>query len=102
MTHVKTSPYYPQSNGKIERFHRSLKSEGIRPGTPLTVDDAKRVVKKFVEEYNTVRLHSALGYNTPQDKLEGREQQIFAVRDRKLMEARQNLAVARLQSRNKR
>ncbi len=101
MTHVKTSPYYPQSNGKIERFHRSLKSEGIRPGTPLTVDDAKRVVKKFVEEYNTVRLHSALGYITPQDKLEGREQQIFAERDRKLMEARQKRAVARLQSRKK-
>lgn len=101
MTHVKTSPYYPQSNGKIERFHRSLKSEGIRPGTPLTVDDAKRVVKKFVEEYNTVRLHSALGYITPLDKLEGREQEIFAERDRKLMEARQKRAAARLQSRNK-
>lgn len=101
MTHVKTSPYYPQSNGKIERFHRSLKSEGIRPGTPLTVDDAKRVVKKFVEEYNTVRLHSALGYITPQDKLEGREQQIFAERDRKLMEARQKRAVARLHARKK-
>ena len=101
MTHVKTSPYYPQSNGKIERFHRSLKSEGIRPGTPLNIDDAKRVVTKFVEEYNTVRLHSALGYITPLDKLEGREQEIFAERDRKLIEARQKRAVARLQSRKK-
>lgn len=101
MTHVKTSPYYPQSNGKIERFHRSLKSEGIRPGTPLSIDDAKRVVTKFVKEYNTVRLHSALGYITPLDKLEGREQEIFAERDRKLMEARQKRAVARLQSRKK-
>lgn len=99
MTHVKTSPYYPQSNGKIERFHRSLKSEGIRPGTPLNIDDAKRVVTKFVEEYNTVRLHSALGYITPLDKLEGREQEIFAERDRKLLEARQKRAMARLQSR---
>ena len=32
MTHVRTSPYYPQSNGKIERWHRSLKAECIRPG----------------------------------------------------------------------
>jgi putative transposase len=32
MTHVRTSPYYPQSNGKIERWHKSLKSECIRPG----------------------------------------------------------------------
>ena len=36
MTHVRTSPYYPQSNGKIERWHKSLKAECIRPGTPLT------------------------------------------------------------------
>jgi putative transposase len=34
MTHVRTSPYYPQSNGKIERLHKSLKGECIRPGTP--------------------------------------------------------------------
>ncbi len=32
MTHVRTSPYYPQSNGKIERWHKSLKAECIRPG----------------------------------------------------------------------
>ena len=36
MTHVRTSPYYPQSNGKMERWHKSLKAECIRPGTPLT------------------------------------------------------------------
>src|SRR5215469_5983706 len=36
MTHVRTSPYYPQSNGKIERWDKSLKSECIRPGTPLS------------------------------------------------------------------
>ena len=43
MTHVRTSPYYPQSNGKIERWHKSLKSECIRPGTPLTPEDARRL-----------------------------------------------------------
>ena len=32
MTHVRTSPYYPQSNGKIERWHKSLKGECILPG----------------------------------------------------------------------
>jgi putative transposase len=44
MTHVRTSPFYPQSNGKIERWHKSLKGECIRPGTPLSLDDARRLV----------------------------------------------------------
>lgn len=88
MTHVRTSPYYPQSNGKIERYHQSLKSEGIRPGVPLTLDDARRIVEQYVEYYNTKRLHSAIGYVTPKDKLEGRDKDIFAQRDRKLEAAR--------------
>jgi putative transposase len=89
MTHVKTSPYYPQSNGKIERWHRILKEECIRPGTPLTLEDARRIVARFVEHYNNVRLHSAIGYLTPKDKLAGREKEIFDERDRKLETARE-------------
>jgi putative transposase len=88
MTHVKTSPYYPQSNGKIERWHQSIKSECIRPGVPLTIDDARRLIASYIGRYNTVRLHSAIGYVTPLDKLKGREAEIFAERDRKLEEAR--------------
>lgn len=89
MTHVRTSPYYPESNGKIERWHKTVKSECIRPRTPLSLQDAKRLVGEFVHEYNTVRLHSAIGYVTPQDKLEGREKTIFAERKRKLREAQE-------------
>jgi putative transposase len=89
MTHVKTSPYYPQSNGKIERLHKTLKGDCIRTQTPLTLEDARRVVARYVEHYNTVRLHSAIGYVTPQVKLEGREKEIFAARDRKLEAARE-------------
>jgi transposase InsO family protein len=88
MTHVKTSPYYPQSNGKLERYHKTLKTECIRPQTPLSLDDARRIVDDYVKHYNTVRLHSAVGYVTPADKLAGREEEIFAARDRKLAEAR--------------
>ncbi len=51
-----------------------------------------------MEHYNTVRLHSAIGYVTPQDKLEGRETAIFAERDRKL-EAARHLRKARRASR---
>jgi len=88
MTHVRTSPSYPQSNGKLERYHKTLKSECLRPGTPLSLADARRIVGRYVEHYNTVRLHSAIGYVTPADKLAGREQAIFAQRDRRLAEAR--------------
>jgi putative transposase len=85
---VRTSPYYPQSNGKLERFHGSIKGECIRPGTPISLEDAIRIVTRYVEHYNEVRLHSAIGYIVPADKLAGREAEIFAVRDRKLAEAR--------------
>jgi len=88
MTHVRTSPYYPQSNGKLERWHKTIKSECIRPGTPLSLADARRLIAEYVEHYNTVRLNSAIGYLAPTDKLEGRERVIFAERDRKIEEAR--------------
>jgi len=88
MTHVRTSTYYPQSNGKIERWHKSLKQECIRPKVPLSLDDARRLVGEYVDHYNNVRLHSAIGYVTPTDKLEGRAEQIQAERDRKLEAAR--------------
>ena len=88
MTHVRTSPYYPQSNGKIERWHKSLKGECIRPGTPLTPEDARRLIQQYVDHYNTVRLHSAIGFVTPAEMLAGRQKEIHAARDRKLEEAR--------------
>jgi hypothetical protein len=83
-----TSPYYPQSNGKLERWHKSLKSECIRPGTPLSLEDAKRLIHRYVDRYNNVRLHSAIGYVTPNDMLAGRQAKIHAERDRKLEAAR--------------
>jgi putative transposase len=89
MTHVRTSPYYPQSNGKLERWHQSLKRECIRPKTPLTLDEVRRVVAGYVHQYNTERLHSAIGYLTPWDKLHGRAEQIWAERDAKLAQARE-------------
>ena len=101
MTHVRTAPYYPQSNGKIERWNKSLKSECIRPGTPLSLADARRLVDRFARCYNDERLHSAIGYVTPKDKLEGREVMIFADRKRKLAEARKRRSLAAKQARVK-
>lgn len=94
-THVRTSAYYPQSNGKIERWHGSLKSECIRPTCPSSLEEARRRIQTYVDHYNNVRLHSAIGYVTPADKLAGIEKQIFAERDRKLEAARQRRQAAR-------
>ena len=67
----------------------SLKGERFRLAAPATLAEARHVVAAFVAHYNEVRLHSALGYITPADKLAGLEEMIFAERDRKLEEARQ-------------
>jgi transposase InsO family protein len=99
MAHVRTSPYYPRSNGKIERWHGSLKSEAVRPKTPLKLAEARRVVGTFVEEYNSKRLHSAIGYVTPHDRLAGRHVHIWEERDRELEAARARRAAQREQAR---
>ena len=98
MTYVRTSLSYPQSNGKIERWHKSLKGECIRPGTPLSLEDGRRLVESYVDHYNNVRLNSAIGYITPQDMLGGRQKEIHAERDRKLEAARRQRQISRQKS----
>ena len=95
MTHVKTSPYYPQSNGKLERYHRTIKSTCIRVNTPLSLTDAQRLVTDFVDRYNNTRLHSAIGYITPTDKLQGQAETIQSQRESKLAAAREARKAAR-------
>jgi putative transposase len=97
MTHVRTSPYYPQSNGKIERWHKSLKSECIRPGTPLSLEDAQHLVQAYVKHYNNIRLNSAIGYITPKDMLAGCQLEILTERDWKLQVAREQRQIRRQQ-----
>jgi putative transposase len=89
MTHVRTSRNYPQSNGKLERWHKTLKSDAIRVKALADAEEARRVIAAFVEHYNGVRLHSAIGYVAPSDYLAGREKEIWAARDTKLESARE-------------
>ncbi len=65
---------------------------------PLSLADARRSVSRFVDHYNEVRLHGALGYVTPKDKLEGREAEIFAERDRRLETAHERRPLSRQQA----
>ena len=83
-THVRTSPYYPQSNGKIERWHKSLKGECVRRKSLTDLEQAQETIDAYVDYYNQVRLHSAIGYVTPTDMLKGRQREIHAARDEKL------------------
>ena len=97
MTHVRTSPFYPQSNGKQERMQGTVKRECIREKNPGTVEEARRYVGDYVKHYNTERLHSAIGYVTPQTMLEGRQAEIHQARDQKLEAARERRKQARSQ-----
>ena len=97
MTHVRTSPYYPQSNGKIERWHREYKETVIRPSQPRSLEEARDMTGEWITYYNEVRLHSALSYIAPIDQLEGRASAIFEARDAKLEAARAQRSINRQQ-----
>ena len=102
MTHVRTSPYYPQSNGKIEALHKTVKKTTIRPHAPKTLEEARELMDAFAHHYNYERLHSALDYITPADKLAGREEEIHARRDARLEEAREARKIKRQNERKQR
>jgi putative transposase len=87
---VYTSPHYPQSNGKIERFHRTLKSEAVRKQSYLSIDDARRQIASYIEYYNNKRLHSAIYYLTPVEMFEGKAEKRLRERQQKLDMAAQN------------
>lgn len=84
-----TSPYYPQSNGKIERWHKELKSKCIRPKQPRNLKEAQIFVGEFIEYYNYGRLHSAIGFVTPYDRLLSLDSDLIEERKRKMILARQ-------------
>ena len=72
----------PQNNGKIERFHKSLKSECIR--SPLgNLEEAQEIIKSYVQAYNHERLHDSLNYLTQSDHLKGPEHLTKRLEDRK-------------------
>lgn len=87
LQHVRTSPSYPQSNGKIERFHRSLEQECVRTTSMINIDDARKQIADYVDHYNNHRLHSALFYLRPVDFLSGDIDSLLKARQDKLDKA---------------
>lgn len=90
ITHRRTRFFYPQSNGKIERFFQSCKNEATRKQSYINLHDLEKQINEYIFNYNQRRLHSSLGYITPLAMLQGRQKIIFSERKEKLRIAREN------------
>lgn len=88
LLHIRTSVAYPQSNGKIERYHRTVHEECLSTNSLIDLEDARKQIAEFVHYYNTKRLHSALFYLTPQDFLMNRIDEKINTRNVKLQSAK--------------
>ena len=90
LSHVKTSPNYPQSNGKIEAFHKNIKTECLRRQSFLSQQELRAAVKGYIDFYNHKRLHSGIHYLPAVAVLNGNAESILRQRDRKLEQARKS------------
>lgn len=68
--HILTQPYHPQTNGKIEAFWKILQKEFFHPNQFESMEDMVLNLGNFLFEYNHLRKHGGLNYETPFDKLE--------------------------------
>ena len=79
LRHIVASPYHPQTNGKIERYHRSLKDEVNRLPYDMP-SELEKAIAAFIEYYNYHRYHEGLGDVTPHDVYTGRYREILEKR----------------------
>jgi len=90
LQHIRTSIAYPQSNGKIERYHRTIHEECLMKTSLVDLVDARKQVAIYIEFYNTKRLHSSLYFLTPDDFLFNHIENKLKVREDKLLKAKLN------------
>jgi putative transposase len=81
MGHVRGAPYHPQTQGKIERWHQTLKNRILLENYYLP-GELERQIAAFVEQYNHARYHESLGNLTPADVYFGRAEDILNERER--------------------
>jgi transposase InsO family protein len=90
--HITASPFHPQTNGKIERYHRTLKGE-INQLPHDMPSELKEAIRAFIEYYNYHRYHEGLGNVTPYDVYTGKHLKIIQKRKEvksETLEARRN------------
>ncbi len=80
MDHVRGAPYHPQTQGKIERWHQTMKNRLLLEHYFLP-GDLERQIGAFVKYYNNQRYHESLGNLTPADVYFGRAEQILKQRE---------------------
>ena len=81
MSHVRGAPYHPQTQGKIERWHQTLKNRILLEHYFLP-GDLEKQIEAFVDHYNHQRYHESLKNLTPADVYFGRGPSILAKRER--------------------
>ena len=79
LRHIRTRSHHPQTNGKIERFHRTLK-DVVTLVVHLSPDQLREAIGRFVDYYNRKRYHEALRNVTPDDVYFGQREGILARR----------------------
>ena len=77
--HVRSAPYHPQTQGKIERYHRSIKNV-ITLQNYYLPGDLRRAISEFVDYYNNKRYHESLNNLTPADVFYERDREIHTRR----------------------
>lgn len=101
LEHIRIRTYHPESNGKLERFHRSTR-EALEPADLANLSTTRAIIARWVTHYNEARLHAALHYlppaeyyhGDPQARLLQRREKLHAARARRRELNRQRLQAA--------
>ena len=97
---INGKPFHPQTQGKIERYHRTMKNV-IRLDNYYSPEDLKMAIAEFVKYYNYERYHESLGNLTPADVYFGRDRKIIKertkIKEKTLNERRKNYIIQKLE-----
>jgi transposase InsO family protein len=81
MTHTRGRPYHPQTQGKIERYHQTMKNV-VKLHYYYSPEELERALESFVYQYNNHRYHESLNNVTPADMYHGKQRQILSQREK--------------------